>query len=401
MPDDILSPVYITPPPSGGTGFGEPSSSDPAYWIDFGGGNWLQPTEPLATPIPFLPPPAPPGPAPIQELAPVTITATRPKTGPVRLFFARLADKYATWWDKLDPLVRAGLLMSGENLYRVGQTGSGATLGKVVGAAGKLGSSGGPPSPSKQRGYIGQPSRYTPFDPKDIPRRTTYDPKQEPYKPLRSPWTAPPPERRTGSPIPVLLPWPQLTPALPKGYERDPDYAPDLISTPRSVPTPAVTGWPEPTPWPLPNVTPFPNPFRSPSPSPQPSPRAAPVPAPMPYFAPVPAPQPTPRGPDTRTRVPASTVSNLFAPIFATPVNTPTPNMTGVPSLLPFLQGQPEFFAPSLTDAKTDAKTSKCSCPKPEKKKKPREPREVCWTGTYREKSKSTSKSRRRKIPCQ
>ncbi len=389
MPDE-LAPVYITPRPGGG-GWGEPSSSDPAYWIDFGAGNWLQPVEP-ETPIPFKP-------APVQELAPVIITATRPNTGRVRLFFQRLADKYATWWDKLDPLVRAGLLMSGENLYRVGQTGSGATLGKVVGAAGKLGSGGGPPSPSKQRGYIGQPSRYTPFDPKDIPRRTTYDPTRAPYIPLRQPQRVDPPQRRTGSPIPVLLPWPQLTPALPPGYEPDPDFAPDLISPTRTAPTPREVALPDATPWPFPIVTPFPNPFAVPAPMFSPSPRPAPTPAPMPYFAPLPAPQPTPRGPATMTQPRNVVASNPFAPMLTAPVAIAAPTNTAVPSLLPFLQPLPGF-APGLTEVKSDTKTSKCSCPSP-KKKKSREPREVCWSGTYREKSKSTSKSRRRKIPCQ
>jgi len=43
--------------------------------------------------------------------------------------------------------------------------------------------------------------------------------------------------------------------------------------------------------------------------------------------------------------------------------------------------------------------SDRCSCP-PKRKRKPTEPRKVCYTGSYREKSRGLSKTPRRKIPC-
>jgi hypothetical protein len=40
----------------------------------------------------------------------------------------------------------------------------------------------------------------------------------------------------------------------------------------------------------------------------------------------------------------------------------------------------------------------RCECPK--KKKKKKEARKVCYRGTYRERAKGLSKSRREQIPC-
>lgn len=44
--------------------------------------------------------------------------------------------------------------------------------------------------------------------------------------------------------------------------------------------------------------------------------------------------------------------------------------------------------------------TDKCNCDKRKKKREPRKPRTECWTGSYRETARGTSKKRREQIPC-
>lgn len=86
-----------------------------------------------------------------------------------------------------------------------------------------------------------------------------------------------------------------------------------------------------------------------------------------------PAPRPPQAGP-----LPPTFIADPFAP------------------LDPQLDPMPAPIVPRTPD-KTDA----CGCAEPKKKKKPREPRRVCYRGTYTEKSSSLSKSPKEEIPCQ
>jgi len=52
-------------------------------------------------------------------------------------------------------------------------------------------------------------------------------------------------------------------------------------------------------------------------------------------------------------------------------------------------------FAPGY---QRPTRTDECSCEK--KKSKPRKPRTVCYSGSYRETAKGLSKRRREQVPC-
>jgi hypothetical protein len=49
------------------------------------------------------------------------------------------------------------------------------------------------------------------------------------------------------------------------------------------------------------------------------------------------------------------------------------------------------------TPGKVGSKTCEC---KPKRKKKPKVPRQICYTGTYTERADGLTKLKRRKVPC-
>jgi hypothetical protein len=79
------------------------------------------------------------------------------------------------------------------------------------------------------------------------------------------------------------------------------------------------------------------------------------------------------------------------APVIVSPIRplplTPTqPRPVPLPRPFPLLQPPP---------------SDHCNCTTSRRPKKPKKPREVCYAGEYRERSRGLSKDRLRKIPCQ
>jgi len=259
------------------------------------------------------------------------------------------------------------------------------------------------PLPSRQRGFVGPTPKI-----EELPEVVIV-----PRLPNRSP--VPTPRLPT-----IRLPMPIFRPTPPPGYEEDPDYRPDLITTPRpqprSTPTTAPTvqpqtpAWPElppvvvpgyPLPYavPAPVVVPSPLPTVTPSPSPNPSRNPAATPQPRPTPTTRALPRPTPRAapvaePRTGFYSPILTAFGLPQPTrpIAGPTARPAPMINPFP--LPFAQPQPQ-------PRTQPPGACECEEKKPKKPKKAKQPRQKCYKGTYIERSKSLSKSPKEEIPCQ
>jgi len=203
---------------------------------------------------------------------------------------------------------------------------------------------------------------------------------------------------------PVLFPSPTETPLPPR------PQVPRPIPAPGPVPTwpgrETVPGWPGP-PFPLPGTTRVPQRTRAP----QTAPRTAPAPTPRPAPAtrpggpvanpapPVPRPAPPLPGPPIGLPVPppaprfglrelALLAEALSRGRAREPARAPAPNLVPREQLVP---------QPPLT--LSQSRVRECECPEP-KKRKPREPRSVCYSGTFTETRRGTRKRRKRKVPC-
>lgn len=263
-------------------------------------------------------------------------------------------------------------------------------------------SSAGPRSLQRQRGFVAP--MPTTLPPLELPPSV-----RPPSRRVTTPSTAPPRGQ------PTLLPLPILRPTPPPGYEYDPDERPDLIAPAQPVPlpnrTPAaapnVRPVPSPSrvPSPVPGPRPLPSPVVIPTPQRTPTPRANPTANPVPFVTPVPVPRTAP------TRAPAAAPRDylllrpagiyqqlgLRAPSRASTGMqrnpTPTPSARAMPQPLPF---------PDKDNTRTPPGTDACECEKEKKKpKKRKEPRVICYSGTFRERSKSLTKIKRKVIPCQ
>lgn len=187
--------------------------------------------------------------------------------------------------------------------------------------------------------------------------------------PPRRPSLNPPDFRFPKEPVPALprtSPGPQVPSAAPETRYTEPRPGP------RSVARPA----------PLPATLPQPRP--SPRPTAVPRGTTSPLPSALP-FLPLLFPSRQPR-PDTMSWIqpgraidPANRISRSDRPLTAAQAR---------PVFSPATQSQP---------------FGDCSCPPKgtrTKTRKPRKPREVCYTGTYTERSSGITKLRKRKIPC-
>lgn len=165
---------------------------------------------------------------------------------------------------------------------------------------------------------------------------------------------------------------PRDRPKLPAPF---PQSIPDRTGQPRAP------SQGSPAPWP---IVLLPVPGKQPQPTRPPLPSAPPttanpvdlltIPLPNPQFVPL---------------VPSPVVSP--APAIPKP---PNPRTTDARAPTPLTMPQPNPLG-SLYREPPD----RCSCP-PRTKRKPSKPRTVCYTGSYREKSRGLSKTPRRKIPC-
>jgi hypothetical protein len=182
-----------------------------------------------------------------------------------------------------------------------------------------------------------------------------------------------------------LLQFPQPLPAPtpnPRALPRSPLTDPSVPL----VQGPTVTAFraPRPQPSPLPRV--FEQPFGLPSPSPFASPFPDLLTQPMPRAQPQPRTEPQPR---------------------VQPLTYPLSNPLLTPFQAPGVRSRPfvDPFAAPQTQTKPLRQPNNCPpCPRTdERKKKPkkRKPRDVCYQGTYYERSNGITKYRRKRIPCQ
>lgn len=183
------------------------------------------------------------------------------------------------------------------------------------------------------------------------------DPVRQPPKgPGRRPVIAPPPPRVRPEP-----PWPVYQPRFPGDF--------DL---------------------PQPGTPPIQQPARPPDPV------QLPIPTPTRVPTRVPGRTPLPRIPGTRPGLP-SWLPYLPAVLPrppASPSRAARPDR--LPDLTPFQQPGLPYAAPQLRPASRECPP----CERTKQRRKKREPRAVCYSGTYRERSRGLSKSRKRKIPC-
>jgi hypothetical protein len=78
------------------------------------------------------------------------------------------------------------------------------------------------------------------------------------------------------------------------------------------------------------------------------------------------------------------------------------PNITTLPQPLPGLATQPlTAFQAAVAQSPAQELDRQCRERAKRKRKKKREPRSVCYRGTFTETKKSTRKVRKEKIPCQ
>jgi hypothetical protein len=165
-----------------------------------------------------------------------------------------------------------------------------------------------------------------------------------------------------------------------------------LPSQPGARPAPQPRGMPNPITDPVtfvegPTVTAFRAPRPETMPSFGPQPFVFPFTNPEPFAAPMPRAQP-----DTRT--------------LPNPLVNPATRPTLTPFQGPGLGLRPSYNPFPLTETEPKLKPSdpRCNCPQcDDRKKKPkkRQPRDVCYKGTYYERSKGITKYRREQIPCQ
>jgi len=353
-----------------------------------------------AKPRGFLPvPPGVPAAPPLQELPEVVVTPTTPKL---------------SWWQQFNLWLRKpdtkGKAKIGKfvldyyaNTYMpMPGMGGGARLPRLSG--------GGPSRPSRQRGFLMNPA---------VPKNPWATPERLPSLPKYSPAPSQPLSleryliRTTPIGAMTIAPMPILRPTPPPGYEYDPEDLPDLIAQPQPLLSPSPVRVPAPAADPLPTLQPYPS--VQPSPSPTRTPRTAnpvPVSQPIPARNPLPTVTPFPFSTPTRatpTRPRDYLITTNAPDLRRTLTGTPTPARTRAPSLL--RQPQPitvpeAFRAPELGTPPTRTKVYDPACvceeeKKPKKPKKKRQPREVCYSGTFRERSKSTTKVKEKVIPCQ
>lgn len=181
-------------------------------------------------------------------------------------------------------------------------------------------------------------------------------------------------------PPPDLLPEPFQQPIFePFGV---PSPKPVSPGSPSAQPRPRTT--PESTPAPGVQADPLSDPFSfprlQPNPEPAPRPNARPVPDPATR------PQPTPRGP-------------LLEPTYFPEIRTPLGDVTSR-ILDRVLNPEPGISYEPQPDAAEDP----CDCgkgkKKDKKKRKKPEPRTICWKGTYVQRAKGISYSRKEQVPC-
>lgn len=192
-----------------------------------------------------------------------------------------------------------------------------------------------------------------------------------------------------GAPGLPLVPFPRIAPVVRPGDQVIALPSPWFDDFPVEVPFPEPFRLPAPQrradPLPAPNPWEFASPLPALLPAPQPSPVPTPTGAPAwdPFTLAPPRPELTPRLPTPRPRPgnPPRPV-DYFGP-------TGDPSRFAQPMPLPQPRAQPQPKDPC-----------QCTETKP-KKRKPKAPREVCYRGTYIERSKSLSKTRKEIIPCQ
>lgn len=188
---------------------------------------------------------------------------------------------------------------------------------------------------------------------------------------------------------------------------------------PRVFDFPDTDPFPQPVPMPEPGDRPQPQPDVRPEPLPQPVLRPQPFPTPGTRPSTRPGTRPAPR-PGTRPTTSPRPFALPFLPLaFPFPVplpsGVPTPRMPPIRdplSLMPPPQPLPGFLdLPGLTQfpeplafSQPQARPGNCPpCPEAKKPKprKKRQPRSVCYKGSYMERRFGTSKRPREKIPCQ
>ena len=278
--------------------------------------------------------------------------------------------------------------------------GGGARLPKL--------SRGGGFAPSKQRGFLMNPSRV--LAPWGTPEKMPATPKRNPapYDPLSL-------EKYLVRTTPIramqIAPMPILRPTPPPGYEYDPEDLPDLIAQPQPLLSPSRTPARATIAVHLPTI--LPNPSVQPSPSPTRTPRTA-NPAPVKQALPAQSPlRSVTQFPFPRTAPGVATQPRDYLMTAAPkPGLSQGPRARGAPSNVRNLTPIPiaqflEQRAPVKTSDQTTTRTGnvrdgKCECPKEEKKPKgEKKARKKCYEGSYKEKLFSLSKSPRKEIPCQ
>jgi len=206
---------------------------------------------------------------------------------------------------------------------------------------------------------------------------------------------------RSNEPLPQTRPGRKGPPKRPRVTTRSPQPEPSVrTARPLSQPQPEPSVRSAPPELTLPEITLDPGPIVAPQPrldptttaSPQPSPLTLTFSQPLPRANPVflSAPRPRPRPAPLALANPFPTVSPATVSPATVSQVEPRGLTAPLPNPLSFAQPQP---------------SSPCSCSpssKPSKKKRKKsEPRTVCYSGTYRERSRGINKQPRRKVPCQ
>lgn len=199
-----------------------------------------------------------------------------------------------------------------------------------------------------------------------------------------NPWLEP-----INVPLPDTGPGQAPSPFDPLGVPdvvAQPGDLPDVFGSPVAVPTPTAA----PYPFAPPLFDPFADPFGAPSPEPSPLPEPFPVPngprIPDPLDPFVVAP-PSPGTPFDSPPINVGDPLNFSPPDIKMPTLDPTQD--------PFLT---EFPQPN---AEPDPEEDPCNCKKAKKKKKDKpKPRDVCWKGTYVQRSRGISYTRKEQVPC-
>ena len=162
-----------------------------------------------------------------------------------------------------------------------------------------------------------------------------------------------------------------------------------------------------------------PQPVSAPLPRPTPQPPRMPQPATPPSSFPAPRPTSSPTSSPTFNPLlltplaflprPSNNPRRLADPLTPTqpnPLTPPAPRPSAPPRVPPRIvppKGLTPFQTPGLgSQPQRNNRCRPCNCRQPKKKeRKKREPRAVCYRGTFYETAKSTRKFRKEKIPCQ